>query len=106
MVIINHSPLDDIKDSKGKTISMFENTTLQGLCWFMNSIYVSSPSFSVFGAGYGVNTSVGKTEVYAQPGAKFDDDGLLTINGIKYRYLYLNNDFKTYLDLEDDIYND
>lgn len=106
VVIINHSPLDDIKDSKGKTISMFENTTLQGLCWFMNSIYVSSPSFSVFGAGYGVNTSVGKTEVYAQPGAKFDDDGLLTINGIKYRYLYQNNDFKTYLDLEDDIYND
>lgn len=82
VVIINHSPLDDIKDSKGKTISMFENTTLQGLCWFMNSIYVSNPSFSVFGAGYGVNTSVGKTEVYAQPGAKFDDDGLLTINGI------------------------
>ncbi len=106
VVIINHSPLDDIKDSKGKTISMFENTTLQGLCWFLNSIYVSSPSFSVFGAGYGVNTSVGKTEVYAQPGAKFDDDGLITINGIKYRYLYQNNDFKTYLDLEDDIYND
>lgn len=106
VVIINHSPLDDIKDSKGKTISMFENTTLQGLCWFMNSIYVSNPSFSVFGAGYGVNTSVGKTEVYAQPGAKFDDDGLLTINGIKYRYLYQNKDFKTYLDLEDDIYND
>lgn len=106
VVIINHSPLDDIKDSKGKTISMFENTTLQGLCWFMNSIYVSSPSFSVFGAGYGVNTSVGKTEVYAQPGAKFDDDGLITINGIKYRYLYQNKDFKTYLDLEDDIYND
>ena len=106
MVIINHSPLDDIKDSKGKTISMFENTTLQGLCWFLNSIYVSNPSFSVFGAGYGVNTSVGKTEVYAQPGAKFDDDGLLTINGIKYRYLYQNKDFKTYLDLEDDIYND
>lgn len=106
VVIINHSPLDDIKDSKGKTISMFENTTLQGLCWFLNSIYVSNPSFSVFGAGYGVNTSVGKTEVYAQPGAKFDDDGLLTINGIKYRYLYQNKDFKTYLDLEDDIYND
>ena len=106
VVIINHSPLDGIKDSKGKTISMFENTTLQGLCWFLNSIYVSNPSFSVFGAGYGVNTSVGKTEVYAQPGAKFDDDGLLTINGIKYRYLYQNKDFKTYLDLEDDIYND
>lgn len=30
----------------------------------------------------------------------------LTINGIKYRYLYQNKDFKTYLDLEDDIYND
>ena len=60
----------------------------------------------MFGAGYGVNTSVGKTEVYAQPGAKLDDDGIITINGIKYRYLYQNKDYKTYLDLEKDIYDD
>ena len=106
VVIINHSPLDDIKDSKGKTISMFENTTVQGLCWFLNSIHVEHPSFSLFGAGYGVNTSVGKTEVYAQPGAKLDDDGIITIDGIKYRYLYQNKDYKTYLDLEKDIYDD
>ncbi len=105
-VVINHSPLDDVKDSKGKTISMFDPTTVQGICWFLCGVYVANPSFSLFGAGYGANTSVGKTEVYAQPGAKFDDDGLLTINGIKYRYLYQNKDFKTYLDLEDDIYND
>lgn len=105
-VIINHSPLDDVKDSKGKTISMFDPTTVQGICWFLCGVYVANPSFSLFGAGYGVNTSVGKTEVYAQPGAKLDDDGIITINGIKYRYLYQNKDYKTYLDLEKDIYDD
>ena len=51
VVIINHSPLDDIKDSKGKTISMFENTTVQGLCWFLNSIHVEHPSFSLSARG-------------------------------------------------------
>ena len=100
VVIVNHSPLEDIKDSKGKTISLFDLTSLQGMCWYLCGADGSRPQFSVFGAGYGANTKVGKTEVYAQPGTKVDDSGILTINGIKYRYLNQNKDFQTYLDLE------
>lgn len=100
VVIVNHSPLEDIKDSKGKTISMFDLTSLQGMCWYLCGADASRPQFSVFGAGYGANTEVGKTEVYAQPGTKVDDSGVLTIDGIKYRYLNQNKDFQTYLNLE------
>lgn len=100
VVIVNHSPLEDIKDSKGETISMFDITSLQGMCWYLCGADASRPQFSVFGAGYGANTEVGKTEVYAQPGTKVDDSGVLTIDGIKYRYLSQNKDFKTYLNLE------
>lgn len=100
VVIVNHSPLEDIKDSKGKTISLFDITSLQGMCWYLCCSDASRPQFSVFGAGYGANTEVGKTEVYAQPGTKVDDSGVLTIDGIKYRYLCQNKDFQTYLDLE------
>ena len=60
----------------------------------------------MFGAGYGANTEVGKTEVYAQPGTKVDDKGVLTIDGIKYRYLNQNKDFQTYLNLEYSMLND
>ncbi len=100
VVIVNHSPLEDIKDSKGKTVSMFDITSLQGMCWYLCCSDASRPQFSVFGAGYGANTEVGKTEVYAQPGTKVDNEGVLTIDGIKYRYLCQNKDFKTYLNLE------
>ena len=100
MVIVNHSPLEDLKDSKGKTISLFDITSLQGMCWYLCCSDASRPQFSVFGAGYGANTEVGKTEVYAQPGTKVDDSGVLTIDGIKYRYLNQNKDFQTYLGLE------
>lgn len=100
VVIVNHSSLEDIKDSKGKTISLFDITSLQGMCWYLCCSDASRPQFSVFGAGYGANTEVGKTEVYAQPGTKVDDSGVLTIDGIKYRYLCQNKDFQTYLDLE------
>lgn len=100
VVIVNHSPLEDLKDSKGKTVSMFDITSLQGMCWYLCCSDASRPQFSVFGAGYGANTEVGKTEVYAQPGTKVDDIGVLTIDGIKYRYLCQNKDFQTYLDLE------
>ena len=100
VVIVNHSPLEDLKDSKGKAISLFDVTSLQGLCWYLCCSDASRPQFSVFGAGYGANTEVGKTEVYAQPGTKVDDSGVLTIDGIKYRYLCQNKDFQTYLDLE------
>ena len=100
VVIVNHSPLEDLKDSKGKTISLFDITSLQGMCWYLCCSDASRPQFSVFGAGYGANTEVGKTEVYAQPGTKVDDSGVLTIDGIKYRYLCQNKDFQTYLNLE------
>ena len=100
VVIVNHSPLEDLKDSKGKTISLFDVTSLQGMCWYLCCTDASRPQFSVFGAGYGANTEVGKTEVYAQPGTKVDDKGVLTIDGIKYRYLNQNKDFQTYLNLE------
>ena len=100
VVIVNHSPLEDLKDSKGKTISLFDVTSLQGMCWYLCCTDASRPQFSVFGAGYGANTEVGKTEVYAQPGTKVDDKGVLTIDGIKYRYLNQNKDFQTYLSLE------
>ena len=100
VVIVNHSPLEDLKDSKGKTVSMFDITSLQGMCWFLCCSDALRPQFSVFGAGYGVNTEVGKTEVYAQPGTKVGDEGILTIDGIKYRYLNQTKDFQTYLNLE------
>lgn len=100
VVIVNHSPLEDLKDSKGKTISLFDITSLQGMCWYLCCSDASRPQFSVFGAGYGANTEVGKTEVYAQPGTKVDNEGVLTIDGIKYRYLCQNKDFQTYLNLE------
>lgn len=106
VVIVNHSPLEDLKDSKGKTISLFDITSLQGMCWYLCCSDASRPQFSVFGAGYGANTEVGKTEVYAQPGTKVDDKGVLTIDGIKYRYLCQNKDFQTYLNLEYSMLND
>ena len=106
VVIVNHSPLEDIKDSKGKTISMFDITSLQGMCWYLCGADASRPQFSVFGAGYGANTEVGKTEVYAQPGTKVDDSGVLTIDGIKYRYLNQSKDFHTYLNSEYSLLND
>lgn len=106
VVIVNHSPLEDLKDSKGKTISLFDITSLQGMCWYLCCSDASRPQFSVFGAGYGANTEVGKTEVYAQPGTKVDDSGVLTIDGIKYRYLCQNKDFQTYLNLEYSMLND
>ena len=106
VVIVNHSPFEDIKDSKGNTVSMFDITSLQGMCWFLCCSDAVRPQFSVFGAGYGANTEVGKTEVYAQPGTKVDDSGVLTIDGIKYRYLNQNKDFQTYLNLEYSMVND
>ena len=99
-VVINHSPLDDVKDSKGKTISMFDPTTVQGICWFLCGVYVANPSFSLFGAGYGANTSVVNTEIHAQPGTRLDDNGMMTINERKYRYLNQSKNYKNYVDFQ------
>ena len=110
IVIINHSPLTDItilnQDHSIKTLSLFDETSLPGLCWYISSKNTNDPEFSVFGAGFGANTKVGNTKVYAQPGAKIDDNGIATINGIKYRYLNQVTDHNTYFNFEMSIYND
>ena len=105
-VIINHSPLADVITKDGNLISVFDETSLAGLCWYISSKNTNDPEFSIFGAGFGANTKVVKTEVYVQPGTKMDDDGAITVNGIKYRYLNQNEDYKTYVDFEKQIYND
>ena len=105
-VIINHSPLADVITKDGNLISVFDETSLAGLCWYISSKNTNDPEFSIFGAGFGANTKVAKTEVCVQPGTKMDDDGAITVNGIKYRYLNQNADYKTYVDFEKQIYND
>ena len=105
-VIINHSPLADVITKDGNQISVFDETSLAGLCWYISSKNTNDPEFSIFGAGFGANTKVVKTEVCVQPGNKMDDDGVITVNGIKYRYLNQNADLKTYGDFEKQIYND
>lgn len=105
-VIINHSPLADVITKDGNQISVFDETSLAGLCWYISSKNTNDPQFSIFGAGFGANTKVVKTEVCVQPGNKMNDDGVIPVNGIKYRYLNQNADLKTYVDFEKQIYND
>lgn len=105
-VIINHSPLADVITKDGNQISVFDETSLAGLCWYISSKNTNDPEFSIFGAGFGANTKVVKTEVCVQPGNKMNDDGVIPVNGIKYRYLNQNADLKTYVDFEKQIYND
>ena len=109
-VIINHSPLADViiknQDHSIKKLSLFDYTSLPGLCWYISSKNTNNPEFSVFGAGFGANTKVGRTKVYAQPGAKIGDNDIATINGITYRYINQVTDHKTYIDFETSIYND
>ena len=106
IVVINHSPLDNITDKNGKLLSMFDVTTLPGLCWYISAKNPSDPQFSVFGAGYGANTKVAKATVYAQPGSHIDDDGIIEVDGAKYRYLSQKEDFKTYTDFEKSLYEE
>ena len=106
IVEINHSPLDDITDMDGKTLSMFDYTTLPGLCWYISAKNVADPQFSVFGAGYGAKTKVAKTEVYAQPGSKICDTGIMAVNGIAYRYLNQKKDYESYVRIEKNLYTD
>lgn len=106
IVVINHSPLDDITDKNGKLLSMFDVTTLPGLCWYISAKNVADPQFSVFGAGYGANTQVAKATVYAQPGSHINDDGIIAVDGAKYRYLNQKKDFKTYSDFEISLYEE
>ncbi len=73
-VVINHSPLTDVK-YKGKTYNLLDPNTAAGCCWYTSIDNIRNPQFSVFGAGYGMNTKVKNTEVYAQPGAKLNAMG-------------------------------
>lgn len=106
IVEINHSPLDDITDKDGKHLSMFDYTTLPGLCWYISSKNVSDPQFSVFGAGYGAKTKVAKTEVYAQPGSKIGDNGIMEVDGKAYRYINQKKDYEAYVAIEKNLYAD
>ena len=106
IVVINHSPLDNITDKNGESLSMFDFTTLPGLCWYISAKNVADPQFSVFGAGFGANTKVAKAKVYAQPGSHIDDDGIIAVEGAKYRYLSQINDFNTYTKFERSLYDD
>lgn len=106
IVEINHSPLDNITDQNGESLSMFDYTTLPGLCWYISAKNSSDPQFSVFGAGFGANTKVAKTKVYAQPGSKIGNDGLLGVNGVKYRYLNQPKDYENYVGIEKQLYTD
>ena len=106
VVEINHSPLDDIVDKNGHPLSMFDETTLPGLCWYLSNKNSSSPLFSVFGAGYGANTKVARTQVYAQPGSKIGDKGILEVDGVAYRYLNQKKDYNTYVAFEKQLFND
>ena len=106
IVVINHSPLDDITDKNGESLSMFDVTTLPGLCWYISAKNVADPQFSVFGAGFGANTKVAKAKVYAQPGSHIDDNGVIDVDGAKFRYLSQINDLKTYAVFETSLYKD
>ena len=106
IVVINHSPLDNITDKNGESLSMFDVTTLPGLCWYISAKNVADPQFSVFGAGFGANTKVAKAKVYAQPGSHIDDNGVIDVDGAKFRYLSQINDLKTYAVFETSLYKD
>ena len=106
IVEINHSPLDDITDKDGDHLSMFDYTTLPGLCWYISAKNVADPQFSVFGAGYGAKTKVAKTKVYAQPGSKIGDNGIMAVDSIAYRYLNQKKDYEAYVRIETNLYND
>lgn len=105
-VVINHSLLDNITDKNGESLSMFDFTTLPGLCWYISAKNVADPQFSVFGAGFGANTKVAKAKVYAQPGSHIDDNGVIDVDGAKFRYLSQINDLKTYAVFETSLYKD
>lgn len=110
MVEINHSPLTKVtitNEGIVQTYNMFDKTSLAGLCWYISTNGVENPQFSVFGAGLGVNTKVGSTEVLAQPGAFVDNSGsLLEIKGSVYRYSNQVTDMSEYQNFNDEIYND
>ena len=107
VVEINHSPLGEIEDTKGKTIDMLDFTTIQGLCYYLNSRSVEHPQFSIFGAGYGANTKVANTKVFVRPGAYMKDNGdHLEVAGQIFRYRSQVSDMAKYMEHEQGVYAD
>lgn len=107
IVEINHSPVTDIIGANGKSLNILDFTTLQGLCWYLAEKNSNSPQFSVFGAGYGVNTKVRNAKVYAQTGAMIEQNGNpYKIEGKKYRYASQEEDRLKYTNFETNLYMD
>ena len=100
-VIINHSPLTDVKYG-GKTYNLLDPNTAAGCCWYSSVDNVRNPQFSVFGAGYGMNTKVNNTEVYAQPGTKLDATGRTLEEN---KYVNQEDDIMKYVAFEQAIYD-
>ena len=110
MVELNHSPLTALTSYDNgdvQTYSLLDPTTLAGVCWYLSINETEHPQFSVFGAGFGVNTKVGSTEVLAQPGAFLDKDGNeMTVSGTTIRYRNQRADMEVYRNFNDAIYSD
>ena len=108
VVEINHSPLTELEDTKGELINLLDNTTLLGFCWTLGNNNISHPQFSVFGAGYGANTKVAKTEVYMRPGAITSSEGnsAMEIEGKRYRYINQRADMSVYAAFESKLHED
>ena len=108
-VIINHSPLGKITDAKGNVINMLDETTVGGLYWYACISNIANPQFSVFGGGYGMNTTVGSTNVFVQPGVRFrsSDASLMPVEeGGKTPYAYMTQDYMEYGAFEDALFLD
>lgn len=107
MVEINHSPVTEIIGANGKSLDILDFTTLQGLCWYLAEKNSNNPQFSVFGAGYGVNTKVRNAKVYAQTGAMRESNGTLNkIDGKNFRYASQEEDKLKYTNFETNLYMD
>lgn len=107
IVEINHSPVTEIIGANGKSLDILDFTTLQGLCWYLAEKNSNNPQFSVFGAGYGVNTKVRKAEVYAQAGAMIEENGTPNkIDGKYFRYASQEEDRLKYTNFETNLYMD
>ena len=110
VVEINHSPLTAITtydNGDVQTFNILDPTTLASVCWYLSINETEHPQFSVFGAGFGVNTKVGSTEVLAQPGSFLNSDGTeLTVDEKTIRYRNQVADMTEYRNLNDAIYND
>ena len=107
IVEINHSPVTEIIGANGKSLDILDFTTLQGLCWYLAEKNSNNPQFSVFGAGYGVNTKVRNAKVYAQAGAMIEENGKPNkIDGKYIRYASQEEDKLKYTNFETNLYMD